>query len=82
MILAHLVTRSEHFSDYGPAIAIVTSMKLGVAKRRIGANSLGLGKKLIQSKNIREYEDEGEKKVADLSKLLLFYVLVHGSKAL
>ena len=77
-----IVTRSEHFSGYGPAIAILTSMKLGVAKRRIGANSLGHGKKLIQSKNIREYEDEGEKKVPDLSKLLLFYVLVHGSKAL
>ena len=62
MILAHLVTRSEQFSGYGPAIAIVISMKLGVAKRRIGANSLGLGKKLIQSKNIRKYEKRAKRK--------------------
>ena len=48
-----IVTCSEHFSGYVPAIAILTSMKLGVAKRRIGANSLGLGKKLIQSKKLR-----------------------------
>ena len=31
--------RLEHSSCYGPAIAIVRGMKLGVAKRRIGTNN-------------------------------------------
>ena len=34
-----IVPRLEHFSGYGPVIAIVRDMKLGVAKRRIGTNS-------------------------------------------
>ena len=38
----YFITYIKHFSCYGPAIAIVRGMKLGVAKRRIGTNSFVL----------------------------------------